>query len=64
MIHTPFTASFLEGENGRRLASIGATIPLKLVGGPEDLVGGILYLARDISRFTTGQTIVMDGGWT
>jgi NAD(P)-dependent dehydrogenase (short-subunit alcohol dehydrogenase family) len=46
------------------LASIGATIPLKLVGGPEDLVGGILYLARDISRFTTGQTIVMDGGWT
>ena len=29
---------------------------------PEDLVGTILYLASDDSKFVTGQTIMVDGG--
>jgi NAD(P)-dependent dehydrogenase (short-subunit alcohol dehydrogenase family) len=29
---------------------------------PEDLVGPMLYLVSDASRFTTGQTLVFDGG--
>lgn len=29
---------------------------------PEDLVGALLYLASDDSRFTTGQVLVVDGG--
>jgi len=29
---------------------------------PEDLVGALLFLASDDSRFTTGQVIVVDGG--
>lgn len=28
----------------------------------EDLVGTVLYLASDLSRFVTGQTIMVDGG--
>lgn len=28
----------------------------------EDIVGGVLYLASDLSAFTTGQTLIIDGG--
>lgn len=29
---------------------------------PEDIVGGVLFLASDVSRMMTGQTMVIDGG--
>ena len=29
---------------------------------PDDIVGGVLYLASDISRMMTGQVMVIDGG--
>lgn len=34
------------------------------MGRPEDLVAGVLYLASDAARFTTGADLVMDGGFT
>ncbi len=35
-----------------------------VMGTPEDLVGGVLYLASDAAAFTTGADLVMDGGFT
>lgn len=32
-------------------------------GLPEDIVGGVVYLASDAASFVTGQTINIDGGW-
>lgn len=32
-------------------------------GQPEDLLGAIVYLISDASRFVTGSTIVVDGGY-
>lgn len=29
---------------------------------PEDVVGAVLFLASDLSRLTTGQTLMIDGG--
>ena len=29
---------------------------------PEDLVGTVLFLASEASRFMTGQTLLVDGG--
>lgn len=45
-------------------ARITATIPMGRLGLPEDLVGAAIYLASDAGRFTTGQTIYVDGGRT
>ena len=39
-------------------------IPLGRVGKPEDVIGGVLYLASDASNLVTGHILLMDGGWT
>jgi 3-oxoacyl-[acyl-carrier protein] reductase len=35
---------------------------LKRVEQPEDVVGTALYLLSDLSKFVTGQTILVNGG--
>lgn len=34
------------------------------IGSPEDLDGLALYFMSDLSKFTTGQCVAVDGGWT
>jgi 3-oxoacyl-[acyl-carrier protein] reductase len=36
--------------------------PLRRLAKPEDVVGPVLFLASDWSRFMTGQTLFVDGG--
>jgi NAD(P)-dependent dehydrogenase (short-subunit alcohol dehydrogenase family) len=38
--------------------------PLPYHASVEDFVGAVLWLVSDAGRFVTGQTIVVDGGWT
>ncbi len=44
--------------------AITAGTPLGRRGTPDELLGLIVYLASDASRYLTGQVIVHDGGWT
>jgi len=53
-------ASYADPE--RRRATI-AQIPLGRMGQPDDIVGAILYLASDESRWVTGSTVTVDGGY-
>ena len=39
-------------------------IPFHRLGTPEDLVGAVIYMASPASDFMTGQTMVVDGGWS
>jgi NAD(P)-dependent dehydrogenase (short-subunit alcohol dehydrogenase family) len=40
------------------------SIPIGRMGEPEDLHGLVLYLASNASSYLTGQSIVIDGGYT
>lgn len=38
--------------------------PMKRMGTPEELAGGVIYLLSDSASYTTGTNLVMDGGFT
>jgi NAD(P)-dependent dehydrogenase (short-subunit alcohol dehydrogenase family) len=60
LIETPFSRALMQDEAflKRRL---GAT-PLRRVGQPFEIAAAVLWLASPGGAFTTGQTIVVDGG--
>ncbi len=48
---------------GNMIAEIvAAKAPLGRAGNPDDLWGAVVYLASDLSRYHTGDTLVIDGG--
>lgn len=61
-IETPLTRKMFEDESFKQ--DVLSRIPLGRLAKEEDLFGAVVYLASDASNMVTGQTIVVDGGWT
>lgn len=61
VIETPMTAA--TRENPERLKTFMARIPMGRLGQTEDLVGPVIFLASDMSRYVTGVTLPVDGGF-
>ncbi|WP_411151215.1 SDR family NAD(P)-dependent oxidoreductase [Streptomyces sp. A30] len=59
--HTDLSSGLLASKWGERI--VGST-PLGRVGDVEELGGAAVFLASDASRFVTGTTLTVDGGWT
>jgi NAD(P)-dependent dehydrogenase (short-subunit alcohol dehydrogenase family) len=56
------TTELFDTEEGKDF--IVRRTPMRRPGRPEELVGPLLLLASDAGSYITGQTIVVDGGWT
>jgi NAD(P)-dependent dehydrogenase (short-subunit alcohol dehydrogenase family) len=56
------TDELYDGERGADW--LRRNTPLPVEGRVEDFVGAVLWLVSDAGRYVTGQTIVVDGGWT
>ena len=61
VIETPMTAATRQDPS--RLESFMTRIPMGRVGQTEDLVGPVIFLASDMSRYVTGITLAVDGGF-
>jgi NAD(P)-dependent dehydrogenase (short-subunit alcohol dehydrogenase family) len=56
------TEPMYESERSREWLSRNTLLPGD--GRVDDFVGAVLWLVSDAGRYVTGQTIVVDGGWT
>jgi NAD(P)-dependent dehydrogenase (short-subunit alcohol dehydrogenase family) len=50
--------------NESTAAWIDERMPLQFRATPHDFQAALLFLVSDASRFMTGQTVSIDGGWT
>ncbi|KAF1006138.1 MAG: Glucose 1-dehydrogenase [Luteibacter sp.] len=60
MIRTPLWHGMDEGKRDAMFAAVADKVPAKRVGEAEDVANAILYAAA--TPFTTGSTILVDGG--
>ncbi len=60
-INTPGATGALDDKTR---SSMVADVPWKRWGEPSDIANTVVFLASDKADYITGQTIVVDGGWT
>lgn len=65
-IDTPFNDDFWGHQEDPNAAArrLEDAIPLRRQGAPVDVVGAVLFLASREAAYITGQSIVVDGGYT
>jgi L-rhamnose 1-dehydrogenase len=49
-------------DKGGKRAEMMARVPLKRLGAPEDVANAVVFFASDLSRYVTGQYLLVDGG--
>jgi len=62
VVRTEF-ARALWDEPGREEA-LAASYPLNRIGEPDDIAGAAVFLAAPAGGWMTGQTLIIDGGWS
>lgn len=64
LVETPMARRAAEDEAIQSFIKTKQPLDGGRIGHPSDLDGLAVYFMSDLSRFTTGQVIAVDGGWT
>jgi len=59
VVKTRFASALVEDPAIQKWLS---RLPVPRAGQPEDMVAGVLFLVSEQAAYTTGTTLVMDGG--
>jgi NAD(P)-dependent dehydrogenase (short-subunit alcohol dehydrogenase family) len=62
LVETRFAGALIQ--NTDLLKRVVDRTPLGRHGQPDEIAGAAVYLLSEAAAFMTGQTIVLDGGWT
>ncbi|WP_411962936.1 SDR family oxidoreductase [Haloferax sp. YSMS24] len=63
-INTKIGPEDAEATSEEQMEQLKAMIPLGRQGEPDDVAGVAVFLASDLGKYVTGESIVVDGGWT
>ena len=64
LLGQPLTAALLGGLGGVLLGLAARLGRFCTMGAIEDLLGPLLLLTSDASRYMTGQILIVDDGWS
>tara|TARA_B100001059_G_C17816849_1_gene575799 strand:- start:682 stop:1485 length:804 start_codon:yes stop_codon:yes gene_type:complete len=53
----------LRNQSKKFLNNYKAKTPLQRMANEKDFIGVVTYLSTDMSKYTTGQNLIVDGGW-
>lgn len=62
VVKTKFASALYE--DPEREKAIAKSYSLKRLGEPDDIAGAALYFGSRAGAWTTGQTLIIDGGWS
>jgi NAD(P)-dependent dehydrogenase (short-subunit alcohol dehydrogenase family) len=64
LVESPMSQRAMENEDVMRFIKTKQPLHGGRIGIPADLDGAAVYFMSDQSRFTTGQILAVDGGWS
>ena len=53
-----------DNQNPKFVANYSKKVPMKRMARPDEIASAVLFLAGGLSSYVTGQTLMVNGGWT